>query len=199
MRKYFELFFLVFMAMGAGAQSASTPRFSFDIGATNFYSDSSVNDTIAAFNNPDIESYKVREIVTSPHLGLNLHYKKWAFGIGMQSEHSSEVEINRNQSPHVDLAGTSNSWWSAYAERRTQIGNNFDSFVALGATHSKVRGFVRSTGQISRVRFNETDPFIRLGVSRQFKKVQTRIDVTRRFTDTDLNNLVRVTVRSSFG
>lgn len=183
------------LAAGVWGQSSDTHRFSFDVGVTSFLADLPIDEISSAFKNNDVSKWGVSEKLIAPHIGLNVHHNAWTFGIGRQREHSYDVEINRSSSSSIDRTNMTNSWWSAYVERHIGVGERTRTYVATGATHSKVHFSSRRAGQVGRATMEKTEPFVRLGVSHQFKNLQIRVDATRRFTDADANNLIRLTLR----
>ena len=187
------------MTISVCAQSRDEAKFSFDIGVTNFLSDTSVSEVLDPMGYTDISSWKTSETVTAPYIGVNFHREKWAVGVGVQHKRSHDIEVHRTITPYIDRIGSSDSWWSVYTERHFRLNESTYPFLVGGITHATIQGFLRRSGEVSRVKIEETEPFVRVGISRQFKKVQTRIDLTRRFTDTDTTHLIRVTLRSPFG
>lgn len=173
--------------------------FSFDVGLTNFLLETTTNDVLIPLGYTDQEYSNTTQTIVSPHISANIHHKKWAFGVGWQRERLHEIDVKPPNTPYIDRISTSTSWWSAYAERHILARENLNPYLAVGITHAKSHGFVRNTGQIRRATLEETDPFIRAGLSYQFKKAALRMDATRRFTDDeDSTNLIRLTVRYSF-
>jgi hypothetical protein len=198
MKKYY-LIIICLISVNVFSQSDDKVGFSFDVGLTNFLLETTTNDVLTPLGYTNLEYSTTNQTLISPHIGANIHYKYWVFGAGWQRERLHEIDVKPMNTPYIDRLSTTISWWSAYAERHVKARENFYPYLAVGVTHSTIRGFARNLGNIGRVKVKETDPFVRAGLSYQFKKATIRWDATRRFTDDeDSTNLIRFTVRYPF-
>ena len=187
------------MSVWGQAASVNKVKFSFDIGLTGFlFQDTSVNDILEPFGYTDIDKWELSENLTAGFIGLNLHHKNWAIGVGAQQRKSFELDVHRTTTPYIDQIGSKESWWSAYVERSVRLAERYHPFFAVGAKHSTLRGFSRISGEAIRVKVEETDPFLRVGVSYQPRNMQLRVDLTKRFTDSDTDSHMRVMLRTLF-
>lgn len=194
-------FFLVatFISATVFAQGQSESKLSIDIGITSHDSTTSVDEILSALGYSDVAGWEVSETLETTHISANFHVNQWTFGVARQSELLYEVDIRRSENPYIDRVGTAYSWWSARAERSFVFKENIRPFVSAGVTHSKINGFLRLTGETGRTSLYETEPFVRVGIAHHIKKVQLRVDFTKRFTDSDFTNLSRISMRVPLG
>ena len=193
------LIFACLISVSVFAQSDDTVGFSFDLGLTTFLLETTTNDVLIPLGYTDPDYYKSTHTLVSPHIGANIHLDSWVFGVGWQRERLLEIDVIPVDTPYVDQFGVSTSWMSAYVERYFNARKNVYPYLALGLTHSKIRGFARDTGDVRSVNVEESDPFIRAGLSKRFNRLALRMDLTRRFTDdADSTNLIRIAMRYSF-
>lgn len=198
MRKCF-LIITCLVSLNALAQDDDKVGFSLDIGLTNFLLETTTSDVLNPLGYTDPKSWRDASTIVSPHIGANVHYKNWTFGAGWQHKRSNEIDVELRESPYMDRIGSSTSWLSTYIERQFKAREDVYPYFAVGVSHAKNRAFVRRVGEVQRSAVEYTDPFIRAGLSYQFKKAVLRIDMTRRFTDDeDATNLIRLATRFSF-
>ncbi len=197
--KRFSLLIMSLLTIGVWAQSGNEQKFSIEIGVTSFLFESSLGEMLDSLGYTDFSGWETSEVIASPYIGANVHFKEWALGIGVQDKKTYDIDVIRTTNAHVDQISSSDSWWSAYLERGFKLERKNQLFFAGGVTNAKIRGFVRRSGDIRRFEMNETEPFFRFGISRKFKNVQTRIDLIKRFTDSDTDNLMRVMLRVPLG
>ena len=192
-----RIFLIVATVVSAtvAAQAQDGPRLSIDVGITSYESKTSIKDILDPLGYSDIVRWKVYETLEAPHIGANLHFKQWIFGVEKQSDLLYEVDVYRAENPNVDQIGTAYSWWSLHAERSFAWDENFRPFIAVGGTHAKVNAFLRIQGKVTRTSVTESEPFVRVGLSYHIKKVQLRADFTKRFTESDIPSLLRLSMR----
>ena len=197
MRNYVVIACLI--SIGVFTQAHGQGKFSIDVGATQFLDISPDTSVLNQLGYDDISKWTTAETLVTPHIAANIHVKEWTLGMGLQRRHSYDMTISRSANPNVDRVTTSNSWWSAYAERRFRLHRNYHTFLTAGVARTKTNGFTRREANASRVELVETDPFLRIGLSREYKSVEARVDYTKRFTESDdFANLLRLSVRKSF-
>ena len=200
--KVFLSLILGLVAAGVLAESKTENKvvWSIDYGLTAMEQVSSIKDFLGTLGYTDIDKWAVESSPLSSHLGLNLHHGDWTFGGSYQSKHVHNIDVTLNANLLIERAHSSISWWSVQGERRFRTNGKTHPFVAAGVSHATLSGYAKVLDFEARSNVEDTEPFVRIGLSRQVMKARLRIDYTKRFTDNeDASNLFRLALRYPLG
>ena len=186
----------VFFAVGTWAQTGKNVRLSADVGWSTFSDDSQFLDVVGMLGPPEVRQWYVREKLSTPHLGVNVHLgDNWVFGAKYQTAKQSTLEIRRNTTPLVDRITSTTEWSSVFVERQLMSNSRYAWHATAGATRAITKLSARIDGVSTSNRIIEVDPMIGTGFTVKWKNWSMRLTAKRRFADDDATEFLALTFR----
>lgn len=186
----------VFFAVGTWAQSSNSVRLSVDVGWSTFSGDSQFLDVVATLEPPEVRQWSLRETLSTPHLGVNVHLgESWAVGAKYQTRKQGTLEIRRNTSPLIDRINSTTGWLSIFVERELISNSRHAWFATAGATRAHTKLSARMDGVSTSKRIIEVDPMIGTGYTVKWENWSMRLAASRRFADDDATEFLALTFR----